>query len=156
MQLAHERNYALGLDDLVIACTWNTNGSMLWAWMLWSSHALGTRTELCFGHGCCGERMQLEHERNYALGMDAAVSVCSWNTNGSMLWAWMLWSSHALGTRTELCFGHGCCGERMQLEHERNYALGIACTWNTNGIMPNRTHYNPPSQPPNPGRDNDE
>ena len=54
-----------------------------------------SETELCFGHGCCGERMQLEHERNYALGMDALgmdalVIACTWNTNGTMLWAWML------------------------------------------------------------------
>ena len=28
--------------------------------------------------------------------MDALVIVCSWNTNGIMLWAWMLWSSYAL------------------------------------------------------------
>ena len=30
-----------------------------------------------FGHGCSGERMLLEHERYYGLGMDALVSVCS-------------------------------------------------------------------------------
>ncbi len=29
--------------------------------------------------------MLLEHERNYGLGMDALVSVCSWNTNGIMV-----------------------------------------------------------------------
>ena len=35
-----------------------------------------------------GERMLLEHERNDDLGMDALVSVCSWNTNGIiMIWA---------------------------------------------------------------------
>ena len=28
--------------------------------------------------------------------MDALVTVCSWNTNGIMLWAWMLWSPDAL------------------------------------------------------------
>ena len=33
--------------------------------------------------------MLLEHERTYGLGMDAAVSVCSWNTNGIMVWACM-------------------------------------------------------------------
>ena len=55
-----------------------------------------------FGHGCSGHRMLLEHERNYDLGMDALVTVCSWNTNGIMIWAWMLWSPYALGTRTEL------------------------------------------------------
>ena len=54
--------------------------------------------ELCFGHGCSGHRMLLEHERNYALGMDALVTVCFWNMNGIMLWAWMLWSPYAFGT----------------------------------------------------------
>ena len=103
---------------------------------------LGTRTELWFGHGCSGDRMLLEHERNYCLGMDAAgprmlleharnyglsmnaagprmlleheqkygfgvhalVTACSCNTNGILVWAWML------------------------LEHE-------VCSWNTSGIM---------------------
>ena len=65
--------------------------------------------------------MLLEHERNYGLGMDAAVIVCSWNTNGIMVWAWMLRWAYALETRTELWFGNGCCGEHMLL--------------NTNGIM---------------------
>ena len=46
--------------------------------------------------------MLLEHERNYDLGMDALVTVCSWNTNGIMIWAWMLWSPYALGTRTDV------------------------------------------------------
>ena len=45
--------------------------------------------------------MLLEHERNYDLGMDALVTVCSWNTNGIMIWAWMLWSPYAHGTPTE-------------------------------------------------------
>ena len=31
--------------------------------------------------------MLLEHFKNYALGMDALLNVCSWNTNGSLLWA---------------------------------------------------------------------
>ena len=44
--------------------------------------------------------MLLEHERNYDLGMDALVSGCSWNTNGIMIWARMVWSAYALGTRT--------------------------------------------------------
>ena len=78
--------------------------------------------ELWFGHGCSGDRMLLEHERNYGLGMDAAgprmllehernyglgmdalVIECSWNTNGIMVWAWM--------------------------------PQGPVCSWNTNGIM---------------------
>ena len=94
---------------------------MVWAWMLWSPYALGTRTRLCFGHGCSGHRMLLEHERDYALGMD-------------------LWSPYALGTRARLWFGHGCAGHRMLLEHERYYdsgmdALVIVCSRNTNVIM---------------------
>ena len=120
---------------------------MVSAWMLWSPYALGTRTEVWFGHGCSGHRMLLEHERKYGLGMDALVTVCFWNTNGIMVWAWMLWSPYALGTRTEFWFGHGCFGHRMLLEHEQNsgtrteiYGLGMdalvtVCPWNTNGIM---------------------
>ena len=140
MLLEHERNYGLGMEALVTVCLWNTNGIMVWACMLWSPYALGTRTELWFGHGFSGHRMVLEHERNYGLGMDALVTVCSWNTNGIMVWAWILWSPYGLGTRTELWFGHGCSGHRMLLEHERNYGLGMealvtVCLWNTNGIM---------------------
>ena len=119
--LEHERNYGLGMDALVTVCSW-TNGIMVWAWMLWSRYA----------------GMLLEHERNYGLGMDALVTVCSWNTNGIMVWAWMLWSRYALGTRTELWFGHGGSGHRMLLEHERYYALGMDSlvsvgSWNTKG-----------------------
>ena len=82
MLLEHKRNYGLGMDALVSVCSWNTSGIRAQAWMLWLAYALGTRTELWFGHGCSGHRMLLEHERNYGLGMDALVSVCSWNTNG--------------------------------------------------------------------------
>ena len=102
MLLEHEQNYGLGMDALVTVCSWNTNGIMVSAWMLWSSYALGTRTELWFGRGCSGHRMLWEHERDYGLGMDALVSVCSGNTNGIMVWAWMLLSTSALGTRTAL------------------------------------------------------
>ena len=155
MLVEHEQNYAFGMDASVTVCSWNTNGTRLWAWMLWSPYALGTRimlwawmlwspyalatrTNICFGHGCSGHCMLLEHERNYALGMDALVTVCFWNMNGTRLWAWMLWSPYALATRTDICFGHGCSGHRMLLEHERNYALGMdasvtVCSWNTNG-----------------------
>ena len=140
MLLEHERDCGLGMDALVSGCSWNTNGIMIWAWMLWSADALGTRTELWFGHGCSGQRMLWEHERDYGFGMDALVIVCSGNTNGIMVWAWMLWSANALGTRTDLWFGHGCSGQRMLLEHERDYGLGmdalvIVCSGNTNGIM---------------------
>ena len=46
--------------------------------------------------------MLKEHERNYDFGMDAWVFVCSRNTNAIMILAWMLGSSYALGTRTQL------------------------------------------------------
>ena len=41
-------------------------------------------------------------EENHGLGMDALVCVCSWNTNGIIVLAWMLRLAYALGTRTEL------------------------------------------------------
>ena len=134
MPLERERNYGLGMDALVTICSWNAN-RMVWAWMLWSPYALGTRTELWFGHGCSGHHMLLERERNYDLGMDALVTICHWNADGIMVWAWMLWSPYALGTRTELWFGHGCSGHHMLLERERNYGLGMdvlvtVCSWN--------------------------
>ena len=56
-------------------------------------------------------KMLLEHKRHYGLGMDALVTICSWNTNGILVWAWML--AYAPGTRTELLFGHGCSGSRI-------------------------------------------
>ena len=65
--------------------------------------------------------MLLEHERYYGLGMDALVTVCSWNTN-------------------VIIVRHGCSSHRMLLEHERSYGLGMdalvtVCSWNTNVIM---------------------
>ena len=81
------------------------------------------------GHGCSGYRNHQKVERTYGLGMDALVVACflehgrnygSWHgcsakrshskMNGIMTWAWMLWSEYALGTRTDLWFGHGCSG----------------------------------------------
>ena len=102
--------------------------------------------------------MLLEHERYYGLGMDAIVTVCSWNTKVIMVWAWALWSPRALGKRTFSWFGHGCYSDRMLLEnerhcglamgatagmlleHERYYGLGMdapvtVCSRNTNDIM---------------------
>ena len=87
MLFQHERKYGLGMDALVSVCSSNTNGSMVWAWMLWSPYALLTRTELWFGHGCSGHRMLFQHDRNYGLGVDALVTLCSRNTNGIMVWA---------------------------------------------------------------------
>ena len=51
--------------------------------------------DLWFGHGCSADRMLLEHERNYGLGMDALVGAF-------------------IQRLTELWFGHGCSGSRMQ------------------------------------------
>ena len=105
--LEHKRNIGLGIDAGRRMLR-NTNGSEVWAWVLWSPYALGTRAEFWFEHGCSCHRVLLEHERNSGLGMDALVTECSWNTNGILVWAWMLWSPSALGTRTELWSGHDC------------------------------------------------
>ena len=121
----HERYYGLSMDALVSVCSRNANVIMVWAWMLWSAYALGTRTLLWFGHGCFGQRMLSEHECYSGLGMDALVSVCSRNTNVIMVCAWMLWSVYALRTRTLLWFAHGCFGQRMLSEHERYYVCYI-------------------------------
>ena len=94
----------------------NTHEVMLWAWMLWVSYALGTRTLLCFGHG---HRMLLEHERYYVFGMDAVATVCSWNTSVILFWAWMPWSLYAPGMRTLFCFEHGYSADRTLLKRER-------------------------------------
>ena len=136
--LDNERNYGLGMHALVPAGSWTTNGIMVWACMLWCPQALGSRTELWFGHACSGARRLLDHERKYGLGMHALVPAGSWTTNGIMFWACMLW--HALGTRTELWFGHGWSCARRLLDHERSYGLGMhalvpAGCWNTNGIL---------------------
>ena len=126
----HERDYGLGMDALVSVYSGNTNEIMVWAWMLWSAYALGTRTRLWFGHGNSFRRMLWEHERAYGLGMDALVIVGS-----GMVWAWMLWSSYALGTRTSLWFGHGCSGHRRLWDGLGMDALVIVCSGNTNEIM---------------------
>ena len=54
--------------------------------------------------------MLSKRERDYGLGMNALVTVRSRNTTVIMVWAWVLWLSYALETRTELWFGHGCTG----------------------------------------------
>ena len=88
-------NYALGMNVLLMALT-----------------RTRPRMESWFGHGRTGCRMVLENERYFASGIDALVSVCSWNR--ILVWAWMHWLP-------------------MLLEHERNYGLGmdalvIACS----------------------------
>ena len=69
--------------------------------------------------------MLLEHERIYGLGMDVEGTVCSWSTKEILVGAWMQREPYALGARTRLWFGHGCKGNRMLLEHEEDYGLGM-------------------------------
>ena len=57
--------------------------------------------------------MLLEHERNYDFGMDGLVSGCAWNANGIMIWARMLWSAYALGTRTVPARALGAPGAKL-------------------------------------------
>ena len=59
--------------------------AVVWAWMHWLANAVGTRTETWFGHGCSGDLKLLEHEREYGLGMDALVSLCSSDKKGIMV-----------------------------------------------------------------------
>ena len=76
------------MDALVIGATRHMNVIRVWAWMLWLSDALRTRTLLWFGHGCSGYRMRSEHERYYGMSMDALVIGCTpRNTNVIMAWA---------------------------------------------------------------------
>ena len=123
------------MDALVIVCSRNTSEILVWAWMLWSSYALDIVCSWNMnenmgmdGHACFCHNMLSEHERYYGLGMDALVIVCSRNTNEIMAWAWMLWSSYAVGTQTRLRFGHGCSGHCMLSEHERDYPLEMTGT----------------------------
>ena len=107
MLLEQERNYGLGMDALVIVCSRNTNRN--------NGLGMDALVIVC----------SWNTNRNNGLGMNALAIACSRNTNGIMVWAWMLWSSYALGTRTLLWCGHGCSGHRMPLEQERFYGLGI-------------------------------
>ena len=140
MHWQHKCYYGLGMDALLSVCTGNTNVIMVWAWMLWLSDVLRTRTLLWSGHGCSGYRMHSEHEHCHGLGMDALLSLCTGNTNVIMVWVCMLRLSDALRARTFLWFGHGCSGYRMHSEHERYYGLGmdvlvVGCIRNRNVIM---------------------
>ena len=83
----------------------------------------GPRRDVAKLNGYSGNRMLLEHERYYGLGMDALGIVCSWTTNVIMVWAWMLWSPYSLGTRKLLWFG---------LARLNGYSV---CSWNMNVIM---------------------
>ena len=73
MLLEHERNYGLGMDA--------AGPGML----------LEHERNYASGMDAAGPGMLLEHERNYGLSMATLVIECSWNTNGILLGAWMLW-----------------------------------------------------------------
>ena len=110
---------------------------------------------LWFGYGVSGDRMPLERERKCSLGMDALVTVCSYNTDGIMAWAccgtpYALYERnyglgmYAAGPRMLLeharnfGFGMDDAGPHMLSEHKRNFGLGMdvvvsVCSWNTNG-----------------------
>ena len=49
-------------------------------------------TSVWFGHGCAGHGMRSGRDvLNYGLGMDVLlIAVTTWNTNVTMVWAWML------------------------------------------------------------------
>ena len=50
--------------------------------------------------------MLVEHELDYGLGMEALVTVCSWNMSVTLVW-------------------HGCSSDRILVKHERQYGLGM-------------------------------
>ena len=74
--------------------------------------------------------MLLEHERNYGLGMDALVSVCSWNTSGIPTAPRMLLeherNSHRTSAKTPRI--HPPCRVRTTAEYEpciNYYIIGL-------------------------------
>ena len=126
MFLERERNYGLGMGCCAAPYALEARKELRfghWVLMVLGMDAaeprmlldaLGTRREVWLGHGCSGDRMLLEHERNYGLGMDAhgfGHGCCG--------------APYALGTRMEVWLGHGCSGDRMLLEHVWNYGLGM-------------------------------
>ena len=60
----HDRYYGFGMDALKLECT-------------------RTRTEVSLGHGSSHHRVH--SNTNVMLCMDALVTVCSWNTNVTMV-----------------------------------------------------------------------
>ena len=132
--MEHERDYGLGMDAKGPVCSWSTK-----------EIGLGMDVKGIV----CSWSLNLEHEGDYGLGMDVKGTVCSWNTNEIMVWAWMHGLPYALRARKRLWFGHGCKGNRMLVEHEGDYGLGMdalvtVCSWNMKEIMYETTPPNPP------------
>ena len=110
MLLEHERFYGLDMDAL----TPYALGTRMWKLAEKHANMRMDRNAACASDFCCCAR-------TYGLGMDALVTVCSWNTNVIMVSAWMLWSSDSL-------------------KNERHYGLGMdaivtVCSWNPNGTL---------------------
>ena len=62
----------------------------------------------------------LEHERDYDFGMDALVTVCSWNTNGIMILAWYECSPSLEMARPEPPHGSTTLRRRFRVEGAQN------------------------------------
>ena len=123
MLLEHEGNYGLSMDALVNVCFWNTNGSMIRAWMLWSAHS--SKHERNYG---LVSLMLLEQERNYGLGMDALVSVMLLEHERNYDSGMDALVSELIKTRTELWFGHGCSGQRDAFRTRTELWFGHGCS----------------------------
>ena len=130
MLLGHKRHCGLGMDALVIGCSWNTNVIMVWAWMLVSVGKVS---------GCSGKKYVI-----------TAWARMLWLSNAlgtqtlTMVWAWMLWSADALGTQTLLGFGHGCRGK----QHAKGVDVVMAVAWMlSENAMPGKVPKCAPRRP---------
>ena len=73
----------------VMGCSRKHEGIMVWAWLQRSSDAPEHERNYALGMDalvtvCPGDRMHLEHERCCSMGMDTVVTVCTWKTNDMM------------------------------------------------------------------------
>ena len=72
-----------------------------------------------FGLGCAGSRVRLEHQCYYGLGMDALLTVCTWNTNVMMVLA------TECSENVAVCWGLGCGDNQMQIEQGYYHGVGM-------------------------------
>ena len=72
-------NYALGMDALLLALPRTRTRTELWFGHGCTRYhmLLEHKRYLWFGHGCTRYHMFVEQERNYGVGTDALVAVCS-------------------------------------------------------------------------------
>ena len=73
--------------------------------------------------------MLLEHERKYGLGMDALVSVCSWNTNGIMVLGVAAVVTVRSWKTRGLWFGLGYGGDCTEGREYGNTSASMAWAW---------------------------